>query len=126
MIDLKIEPTRISPYIMVDSSKGIIELKGKSTPENAIQLYYPVIDKVKELFVDIKGKIQINISLQYFNTSSSKCIFDLLRTIKGMQSSERSVHVNWYYEEDDDDMLETGEDYEDILGLPFSYIPIEY
>ena len=104
----------------------MILLKGKSTPENSIQLYHPVINKIKELFANVQGEIQVNVSLEYFNTSSSKCIFDMLRTLKGMQSSERSVHINWYYEEDDEDMLETGEDYEDILGLPFSYIPIEY
>ncbi|WP_421873222.1 DUF1987 domain-containing protein [Marinoscillum sp.] len=126
MIDLQIESTRISPYIMLDSTNRKIELKGKSTPENAVQFYYPVINNIKKLFSNVTGTVHVDISLEYFNTSSSKCIFDMLRMLKAMESTDRSIQVNWYYEEDDEDMLETGEDYEDILGMAFKYIELEY
>ena len=35
------------------------------------------------------------------------------------------MKVNWYYEEDDEDMLEAGEDYEAIVSIPFDKISIE-
>ncbi len=111
---------------MLDSTNRKIELKGKSTPENAVQFYYPVINNIKKLFSNVTGTVHVDISLEYFNTSSSKCIFDMLRMLKAMESTDRSIQVNWYYEEDDEDMLETGEDYEDILGMAFKYIELEY
>ncbi|MBE61196.1 MAG: nuclear pore complex subunit [Flammeovirgaceae bacterium] len=126
MIDLQIESTKTSPYIMVDSTEKIIELKGKSTPENAVQFYYPVINNIKKLFSAVSGEIHVNMALEYFNTSSSKCIFDMLKVLKSLQDDDREIVINWYYEEDDEDMLETGEDYQDLLGMNFNYIELEY
>ncbi|MBO7596417.1 MAG: SiaC family regulatory phosphoprotein [Bacteroidales bacterium] len=38
--------------------------------------------------------------------------------------SVAEVVINWYYEEDDEDMLEAGEDYQSILKLPFKMVEI--
>ena len=35
------------------------------------------------------------------------------------------VEINWYYEEDDEDMFEAGEDYQSIINLNFKMIEIE-
>ena len=35
------------------------------------------------------------------------------------------VHVNWYFEQDDEDMEEAGEDYQAIIKLPFKMIEVE-
>jgi len=124
MLDLRIEATKTTPFVMIDSDAGEIEIKGKSTPESAINFYFPLIEKVKKLFDD-KTSVTVNIALEYFNTSSSKCVFDLFRTLKKMEAEGKEVLINWHYEEDDEDMLETGEDYEDILQLKFNYIVME-
>tara|TARA_B100001245_G_C22827207_1_gene397926 strand:- start:271 stop:651 length:381 start_codon:yes stop_codon:yes gene_type:complete len=126
MIDLQIEATKTSPFIMLDSENKKIELKGKSTPENAVQFYYPVINNIKKLFSEVTGEIQVHFALEYFNTSSSKCLFDMLKVLKALEEHERTIIVNWYYEEDDEDMIETGEDFEDLLGLTFNYIELDY
>ena len=64
-------------------------------------------------------QLEINIRLEYFNTSSSKCLMDLLKRV---EASECAARVNWYYEDDDEDMLEAGEDYDAIIDLPFRLI----
>ena len=61
--------------------------------------------------------------LEYFNTSSSKCILDVFKKLESLAGTE--VSVKWYYEEDDEDMLEAGEDYEAIIDLPFEMIEVE-
>lgn len=126
MFDYQLEATRTSPYIMLDSSQGKIEIKGSSSPDNPVQFYYPVIRKIKDLFIPVRGVINVDISMEYFNTSSSKCIFDLLRLLKKLDHPRRKVQINWHYEEEDDDMLETGEDYESLLGLTFHYVAVAY
>ena len=65
----------------------------------------------------------MNVQLEYFNTSSSKCILDVFKKLESVTGSE--VSVKWYYEEDDEDMLEAGEDYEAIIDLPFEMIEVE-
>jgi len=124
MIDLRIEPSKTTPLAILNSDEGRIELRGKSTPENAINFYYPLIEKIKKLFAS-KRHIEVDVALFYFNTSSSKCLFDMFRELKKMEQRGAKVQINWYFEEDDEDMLETGEDYEDILGLTFNYIILE-
>ena len=63
--------------------------------------------------------------MEYFNTSSSKCILDLFKQLESLNNGETEVNVNWYYEEDDEDMAEAGEDYDAIISLPFKMIEVE-
>jgi hypothetical protein len=45
--------------------------------------------------------------------------------LKRVELSKNEAVVNWYYEEDDEDMLEAGEDYDEIIELPFRLIATE-
>ena len=67
-------------------------------------------------------KVDVRIKMEYFNTSSSKCIYDLLKEVKSLENKGKEVVVRWYYDEDDEDMLEAGEDYSDLLDLHFRFI----
>ena len=40
------------------------------------------------------------------------------------KSSNANIQINWFYEEDDEDMLEAGEDYESIIKVPFKMMPL--
>ena len=66
----------------------------------------------------------VNVRLEYFNTSSSKCLLDLFKKLERMNGDTSSVSVHWYYEVDDEDMAEAGEDYQAIIKLPFKMIEI--
>jgi hypothetical protein len=125
MIDILIEPTSVTPYVKIDSGESSIVFKGKSSPANSLQFYHPIIEKIKSLFERTTKTIQVDLSFRYFNTSSSKCLFDLFKTLKQLQSEGKDLVINWYYEEDDDDMMETGEDFADLLGLDFNFVEVE-
>ena len=71
-----------------------------------------------------KEKTVVSIQLEYFNTSSSKCILDVFKKLENLKKGKSDVVINWYYEEDDEDMLEAGEDYESIIKVPFKMIEI--
>ena len=70
------------------------------------------------------GNITVNLAFEYFNTSSSKCIFNLLRKLDGINQLGKRVIVNWYYENDDDDMLEAGEDFSSFFGYEFNFVSV--
>jgi hypothetical protein len=69
-----------------------------------------------------KGKTEVNIKLEYFNTSSSKCILDVFKKLETVKGTDMTI--NWFYEEDDEDMLEAGEDYQAIISIPFKMIEV--
>lgn len=120
---LKIEGTPTTPTITADSNQGLIEIKGRSNPENSIEYFRPLVNWTEEYVKNPGEKTTINIKLEHFNSSSSKCILGIFKIFDPVHRANKEILVNWYYEDDDDEMLEAGETYEVLTGLPFKMIP---
>lgn len=120
-----IEPTRVTPLVNFDPEEGILEIKGRSSPENSILFYQRIIDGLDAFAQSEKDQFTASFSFEYFNTSSSKCLFDVFKRLGRIGENGKSIIINWYYEEDDEDMMEAGEDYADLLDLEFNFLEIE-
>jgi hypothetical protein len=116
---LVLQPTAHTPSVSLNSSNGIFEFKGRSTPENSVEYYEPIFKWLDIYIQSPLPETVVNLQFEYFNTSSSKCILDVLKKFVKLQNAGGKVTINWLYEEEDDDMKEAGEDYSDILDLPF-------
>ncbi len=121
---LKIEPTKITPSCILDWTSNTLIFKGRSSPCSSMEFYSPITEKIVNAFKQGRKSLTANFKFEYFNTSSSKCIYDLLKKLSVAKRNGAQVTINWFYEEDDEDMKETGEDYEEVLGLNFNYIPV--
>jgi SiaC family regulatory phosphoprotein len=119
-----IEGTPKTPSIKFDAKDGVFEIKGRSIPENSVEFYKPVNEWLDNYMQVPLDKTVVNIRLEYFNTSSSKCILDVFKRLETIHRSKHDVEINWFYEEDDEDMLEAGEDYDSIIKVPFKMIEI--
>ena len=124
MESLSIEGTNKTPSVNLDPETGVIEIKGRSIPENSIEFYRPIVEWLDQYAKNPNKKTIVNVQLEYFNTSSSKCILDIFKKLESLKKARNEVVINWYYEEDDEDMLESGEDYESIIRVPFKMIEI--
>lgn len=123
MNNLEIPGTQKTPSVFFNSNTGTLELKGRSIPENAIEFFKPLVEWLEEYSKSPQAQTQANIHLEYFNTTSSKCILDIFRKLESINKQDNTeVVINWYYEQDDEDMLEAGEDYQSILKIPFKMI----
>jgi len=120
MKDLIIKETEKTPSIAL-STNGVLKIEGRSIPEDAAKFFKPILDWTREFTA---SEIRIDIKLEYFNTSSSKFILEMLRIIEGNPNNS-NVIVNWFYEEGDLDVLESGQYFESIIGIPFKYIEYE-
>lgn len=125
MEKINIEATPKTPSISFDFSNGILEIKGRSIPENSIEFYKPVVESLEKYGSTPSSSTTVNIQLEYFNTSSSKCILDVFKKLEAIHKNGNQLVINWYYEQDDEDMLEAGEDYQAIINVPFKMIQIE-
>ena len=123
MENIRIEGTPKTPTVNFDKDAGKLELSGRSIPENSIEFYKPLLDWIESYGSSPQGNTEVDIKLEYFNTSSSKCILDVFKKLEGVGNT--NMTVNWYYEEDDEDMLEAGEDYQAIINIPFKMIEVE-
>jgi hypothetical protein len=127
METLSLQGSPKTPTVEMNAENGVIEIKGRSIPENSIDFYRPVVEWLDTYAEAPAGVTEVNIQLEYFNTSSSKCILDVFKKLENVfkKNGEKGVTINWYYEEDDEDMLEAGEDYQSILKIPFKMIELE-
>lgn len=125
MEELKIEGSPKTPTIEFNPSTGYLLVRGRSIPENSIEFYKPLIEILEAYNQSSQANTKVDIQLEYFNTSSSKCILDVFKKLEAINSGSSEVTINWYYEEDDEDMLEAGEDYQAIINVPFKMIEVE-
>ena len=125
MKTVSIEPSPKTPKINLDAEAGLVEIKGRSIPENSVEFYKPVMEWLDEYLNLPTSNTNVNIQLEYFNTSSSKCILDVFKKLEAIHKGGSQTVINWHYEQDDEDMLEAGEDYQAIINVPFKMIKIE-
>ena len=125
MENLKIDGTPKPTTIEFNLEEGKLLIRGRSIPENSIEFYKPLIDKLEEYLGTPQETTLVKIQLEYFNTSSSKCILDVFKKLEKIKSNGSDTIIQWYYEEDDEDMLEAGEDYQAIINIPFKMIEME-
>ena len=118
MNNITIEPTPKTPSVSF-TPQGVLEIKGRSIPENSIEFYRPMMEWLDQYAAGQVPKTAVNIKLEYFNTSSSKCILDLFKKLESIHKKGNDITINWFYEEDDEDMEEAGEDYKAIIQVPF-------
>lgn len=113
-----------TPEIKVDNEKGIISLRGRSNPENSNEYYRPLMNWLDEYILKPAPVTSVEVNLEHFNTSSSKCLLDMLKKIKKLFESGRECRISWYYEDDDEEMLETAEIFESMTGLKIEKIGV--
>ena len=117
------ERTVKTPHIRFDATSGNFELSGKSIPENSVLFYKPLFEWLDNYIQKPVPKTTLDIQLDYFNTSSSKCIVDLFKKLESISKNGKGeVVINWSYDENDEDMQEAGEDYQSIIKTTFNLV----
>ena len=116
---IKIKGTDDTPNVILDAESNIIEFSGRSLPEDVVTFYAPVLDWIEEYAKSPNPKTEVIFRLEYFNTASSKVLLDILLKFEDVLNSGSEVVVQWYFQEDDEDMEEAGEEYSEIVDIPF-------
>jgi len=124
MKNLFIEATECTPTIHFDITRNILEIRGTSYPENTSSFYTPIFTWLEEYFSQLEeGHVTVNIAIVYFNSGSSKILLDFFDLLDEAAFRGIDIIVNWIYEEDDEDMLEYGEEFlEDFRRLSFNFV----
>lgn len=121
---IKIMGTDDTPTVVLDAGSNVFEVSGRSLPEDVASFYKPIIDWIDKYNQNPNPKTVFNFKLVYFNTASSKMLLDILMKLEELHNAGKSVVVKWHYPDDDEDMKEAGEEYADIVDVPFEQIAI--
>jgi hypothetical protein len=122
MSNLLILATDESPQILFDPSRGILDISGKSLPEDINMFYAPLEDAVIEYVKNPLPNTTINFDLLYLNSSSTKRILEIITHLEPIQKQGFTVTLNWFYGQFDDDMREEGEGFAVLTELPVNII----
>jgi len=125
MEKLTLEPKNKTPKLSFDPANGKMEVSGVSSAENSLEFYKPILSWIEEYKNSPQPETVVDINYKYFNTSSAKCILDMLERFVQLKSAGTNLTVNWYYEKDDEEMYDAGLNFSDILETSFNLIEIE-
>ena len=120
-----IDRTDTSPQIDLDLEQGLLEFIGRSLPHNSEQFYSRVYRWLEEYLQEPKGETTVNMKLDYLDTSSSKHLYNIFQKLDAVTERGQKVQVNWHYETGDEEMAETGKDYQSFFGLDFRFIEVK-
>lgn len=122
-----IQETEDTPLVSFDEDRQSLLIKGNSFPENTFQFYKPIITWMEEYLSQLNADpFVLNMNVGYYNSSSAKVFINIFTMLENMSHSGKSIIVNWYYDIEDEDAAEDGEEYKMGMELtPFNIIAKE-
>jgi hypothetical protein len=121
--NISFEGNRQKPKVLFDWDKGVLGITGRSLPEQAHDLYKPLLDWIDEYSKSPQQRTIFNIYLEYINSSSNKYLLLILKKLDELFLSGNTVEINWHYDEDDEDLIETAEECQRILSVQIHLCP---
>lgn len=117
--------TEDTPEIYFDEAAVALHIKGSSFPENTFNFYQPIFAWLNEFLEETDlADLSIHLDLNYYNSSSSKVFMNLFHLLEDHFKAGKNISVHWYYDPDDEDSLEEGQDFGvGLEALPFNLIP---
>jgi len=122
MENLKIESSAYTPEIDFNLSDNSLKILGKSTPENTFEFFEPVKSWLNSYFEEPKECV-VTFDIPYFNSSSSRVIYDLFDIFSDAKDSGSSLTINWEYATNNENAEESGEEFkEDFEDLTINLV----
>lgn len=119
---IKINSTAKTPSVVFNHKTGVLEITGNSTPENPFEMYQPLLKWIDEYLQMEPKRTEVRIFLEYFNTSSSKYLYEIL---KRFELAKGVVKIKWFYLREDEDIQMAGEEYKSMLRVNFEMIAVD-
>lgn len=122
---LYIEGSKSTPTVEFDTNK--LSITGQSYPENAMQFYAPIFNWLNSYLQEPETNQEtlFEFNLLYINTSSSKCIMDIIDSLETAFKKGKAILINWYYNIDNESLLECALEFQGDVSLPFNIIALE-
>lgn len=124
MKNISIKGTLQLPEVNFNKDEGLIEISGRSIPEDATAFYEPLCDWLDEYVQNPQLHTTINFKMNYFNTSTSKWFLAIFKKFEILKEDDYLFDINWYYS--DDDLYEYGDEIADVMDLPVNMISMEH
>ena len=106
-----------TPAIELDPRNGRLEFSGRSLPEDSATFFKPIFNWIEDYVREPKQQTDIEIKLEYFNTATSMVLLKIFNKFQDVSN----VKVHWFHYPEDEDMLESGKEFEELSNLNFVF-----
>ena len=120
---LSIEATKSSPKIVFSESDSTLEIVGESYPENSFEFFRPVFQWFAERLPQLPSLV-LKVHVRYMNSSSTKCVLDLLDLLADAARKGCQASVRWYCEQGNNRAFDLAEEFKEDLDLPFEIVAL--
>jgi hypothetical protein len=104
-----------TPEVDFRFDTGQLSLRGESYPENAAAFYGDIIRRLRAYLEGCQQRpISVHIALAYFNSSSTKMLFNIIEALaEAVERGGNRVTLHWFHDAEDDTLLEFGQELAD-------------
>ncbi|MDA3778685.1 MAG: DUF1987 domain-containing protein [Bacteroidales bacterium] len=121
MKNFSLEGSVDTPNIIFDKETGKLEISGKSFPEETKRFYTPILNWIEEYLENSNKKTEVIFKMDYFNSSTSTIFLDIFYLLDKSYKKGNDITIHWDYLDIDDDILEAGEEFEEMISIPFKF-----
>lgn len=114
-------PTDVTPEVILDP-EGIITIKGRSQVLNTANVPTQITKWIDNYLLNPAELTEVNIAFEYLNSYGIKILTFTLQEISKVILQNKKLVIHWYYDEEDEDILERGEYVSSALNLPIEFI----
>ncbi|HBH84880.1 MAG: hypothetical protein A2X05_16130 [Bacteroidetes bacterium GWE2_41_25] len=107
--NLSIGGTTKTPNIECDTLTGDLILQGRSFPENAAEVYEPLVEWVDEYVKMPRDVTNFYLRLEYFNSSSLLWIIKIIKGLSRIEKEGSNLFFHLYFDDDDFDIKDADE-----------------
>ena len=118
METINIQQTGSTPQVLFDPLTSILYLVGESYPENSFDFYTPVVSWLKSALQEL-SVLTLDITITYMNSSSTKCILDLLDIMEEAYSRGVEISIVWRYDRENPRSYVLAEEFLEEVTFPF-------
>jgi hypothetical protein len=104
------------------SPEGIIKIKGRGLFGNNTDVTEQILNWIDEYLKNPAEITYVIFAFEYLNSSSTIIIVSILRKLSQVILQSEKLVIQWYFEDDDEDILERGEYISLTLDIPIEFI----
>ncbi|MFD1007069.1 biofilm regulation phosphoprotein SiaC [Oceanisphaera ostreae] len=123
MKSLNIVGSQSTPTIFCNADSGVMTMQGDSYPENSFEFFSEIISWVEQFLQHATLPLQLELRLIYMNTSSVKAMMDIFDLLEAAHEQGRSVSVCWYYDPENERVVELAEEFKEDCSFTFNIEP---
>jgi hypothetical protein len=119
--EVHILPTDNTPEILLNP-EGIIKIKGRALTVNTTEVPKQILNWLDAYLINPAETTDIIVAFEYLNSFSTTILVSVLTKISQVIQHKNKFVIHWYYEEEDDDILERGEYISETYDIPIEFI----